>query len=66
MRIEVSQADEIKMMQDWLRARGQELPDAHAHHMHGAMLMPGMLTPEEMAGWRRRRAPSSIGCSSRA
>ena len=26
-RIEVSQADEIKMMQDWLEARGQELPD---------------------------------------
>jgi uncharacterized protein (DUF305 family) len=47
-RIEVSQADEIKMMQDWLRARGAEVPSEHAHHMHGATLMPGMLTPEEM------------------
>jgi uncharacterized protein (DUF305 family) len=49
LRIEVSQADEIKMMQEWLRSRGQEVPSEHAHHMHGATLMPGMLTPEEMA-----------------
>jgi uncharacterized protein (DUF305 family) len=49
MRIDVSQADEIKMMQEWLDARGQPLPDPHAHHMHGATLMPGMLTQEEMA-----------------
>jgi uncharacterized protein (DUF305 family) len=48
MRIEVSQADEIKMMQRWLEARGQEAPDEHAHHVSGAPLMPGMLTPEEM------------------
>jgi uncharacterized protein (DUF305 family) len=48
-RIELSQADEIKMMQDWLQHRGQPLPDPHAHHAHGATLMPGMLTPEEMA-----------------
>ena len=47
-RIEVSQADEIKMMQEWLKARGQAVPDAHAHHAHGATLMPGMLTAEEM------------------
>jgi uncharacterized protein (DUF305 family) len=47
-RIELSQSDEIKMMQDWLRQRGQALPDPHAYHMHGATLMPGMLTPEEM------------------
>ena len=48
-RILVSQEDEIQMMQDWLRARGQELPDPHAHHQHGATLMPGMLTQDEMA-----------------
>jgi uncharacterized protein (DUF305 family) len=48
-RIEVSQADEIKMMQDWLKARGQSLPDPHAHHAPGARLMPGMLTSEEMS-----------------
>lgn len=49
LRIDVSQEDEIKMMQDWLLARGQKLPDPHAHHQQGATLMPGMLTPEEMA-----------------
>jgi uncharacterized protein (DUF305 family) len=48
-RIDLSQADEIKMMQEWLRGRGQSLPDPHAHHIAGAMLMPGMLTPEDMA-----------------
>ena len=49
-RIDLSQADEIKMMQQWLRARGQPLPDPHAHHMAGATLMPGMLTAEEVDG----------------
>jgi uncharacterized protein (DUF305 family) len=48
-RIEVSQIDEIKMMQRWLEVRGQEIPGEHAMHMHGATLMPGMLTEEEMA-----------------
>ena len=56
LRIQVSQRDEIKMMQNWLRAHGQEAPDPHAMHMPG-MIMPGMdhgpmmagmLTPEEM------------------
>jgi uncharacterized protein (DUF305 family) len=47
-RIELSQADEITLMRRWLQARGQPVPDAHAHHAHGATLMPGMLTPEEM------------------
>jgi uncharacterized protein (DUF305 family) len=46
LRIEVSQLDEIKMMEDWLRARRQEVPGPHAHHT--GMLMPGMLTPDEM------------------
>ena len=49
LRIAISQEDEIGMMEGWLRARGQQLPNPHAHHMHGATLMPGMLTPEEMA-----------------
>jgi uncharacterized protein (DUF305 family) len=47
-RIDTSQADEIKMMQEWLQARGQKLPDPHAHHAAGARLMPGMLTAQEM------------------
>ena len=48
-RIDASQADEIKMMQDWLTTRGAKLPDPHAHHAAGAALMPGMLTADEMA-----------------
>ena len=48
-RIDESQTDEIKMMEHWLQVRGQALPDPHAHHMQGAMLMPGMLTDEQMA-----------------
>jgi uncharacterized protein (DUF305 family) len=48
LRIEVSQLDEIKMMQRWLEVRGQPAPGMQAMHMHGATLMPGMLTPEEM------------------
>ena len=47
LRIEVSQKDEIKMMQDWLKQHGQEVPGPHAHHT--GMLMPGMLTAEEMS-----------------
>ena len=49
LRIEVSQSDEIRMMQLWLKDRGQQVPGAHDHHAHDAKLMPGMLTPEEMA-----------------
>jgi uncharacterized protein (DUF305 family) len=48
LRIELSQDDEIKMMQAWLDARGQQVPDRNAMHVHGATLMPGMLTPDEM------------------
>ena len=47
-RIELSQSDEIAFMQGWLKARGHTVPDLHQHHQHGATLMPGMLTPEEM------------------
>jgi uncharacterized protein (DUF305 family) len=48
LRIQVSQTDEIKMMQQWLEARGQNVPGRHAHHMPGATPMPGMLTSDEM------------------
>ena len=49
LRIDVSQQDEMTMMREWLQARGQRIPDPRAHHMMGATLMPGMLSPEEMA-----------------
>jgi uncharacterized protein (DUF305 family) len=47
-RIEISQTDEIEMMRDWLKSRGEAVPDLHAHHAPGATLMPGMLTASEM------------------
>lgn len=46
-RIDISQSDEIGMMREWLRARGEVVPDEHAaHHAHDRM--PGMLTAEQM------------------
>jgi len=55
-RIVVGQRDEIAMMQTWLDDRGLPVPDAkstrHKMTMNGVeheMLMPGMLTDEEMA-----------------
>jgi uncharacterized protein (DUF305 family) len=47
-RIEISQVDEIKMMQEWLRQRGQQVPTGKEHHTMPGMLMPGMLTEDEM------------------
>jgi uncharacterized protein (DUF305 family) len=47
-RIELSQDDEIAMMQSWLRDHGLEVPDLGTHHAHDAELMPGMATPEQM------------------
>ena len=46
-RIDLSQADEIRMMQQWLVSRGQFAPEQFAHH-HEGMVMPGMLTPGQM------------------
>jgi uncharacterized protein (DUF305 family) len=63
-RIVVGQRDEIALMQTWLRDRGQPVPDAtstrHKMTMNGMeheMLMPGMLTDEEMAELDRARGP---------
>ena len=57
-RISRSQQDEIKFMKRWLAARGEplSLPMAAMEGMgmphHAAMLMPGMLTPEQMEALR--------------
>lgn len=55
-RIRVSQTDEIRIMQQWLRDHGEEAPEPSPLGMrmeHGGMehhmLMSGMLTPEQMA-----------------
>jgi uncharacterized protein (DUF305 family) len=51
-RIDVSQRDEIAMMERWLQRHGQDAPQADAHHGHHTgehARMPGMASPEEMA-----------------
>lgn len=55
-RIELSQVDEIRMMQEWLTGRGQSAPEQHAHHGEHAM-MPGMLTPDQMQRLSAARGP---------
>jgi uncharacterized protein (DUF305 family) len=64
-RISHSQAEEMKFMQRWLDARGEPTTmtmPADMHHMPGMnmpgdqpMLMPGMLTPEQMDALRKAR-----------
>jgi uncharacterized protein (DUF305 family) len=63
-RILVGQSDEITLMRNWLRDRGQMVPAAdathHKHTMNGVeheMLMPGMLTADEMAALDKARGP---------
>lgn len=61
-RIVVAQRDEIKLMQTWLSDRRQPVPDSNATHMRmnmdgmqHDMLMPGMLTDDELAQLDRAR-----------
>jgi uncharacterized protein (DUF305 family) len=46
IKIDQSQTTEIKQMQGWLRANGQMAPDTSSYH---TVMMPGMLTPEQIA-----------------
>ncbi|MBT8081722.1 MAG: DUF305 domain-containing protein [Gammaproteobacteria bacterium] len=49
-RINASQGDEIAFMQQWLRERGEGVPDpTHQHAMHTSHTMAGMASPEQMA-----------------
>lgn len=52
LRMEISQRDEIRLMERWLDARG--VPTNGVHH---GMLMPGMLTPGQMDALRAARGP---------
>jgi len=58
-RISHSQSDEIKFMKRWLATRGQPVSQTmsdnhHMHMSHGSMmLMPGMLTAEQMEALRK-------------
>ena len=49
-RINASQADEIAFMQQWLRERGEAVPDPSAHDaMHTSHTMAGMASPQQLA-----------------
>ncbi len=68
-RISISQTDEMKYMKQWLEERGKPVEMAHdmSHmdHMAGMdhskmapMLMPGMLTPEQMKALAKATGPA--------
>jgi len=58
-RISSSQSSEINFMKRWLAARGEPLsmamPDMKNMSGHSMPLMPGMLTPEQMAALRKAK-----------
>ena len=64
-RISRSQSDELKFMKRWLAVRGEpaslpmnEMPATHMHGVHNSsekILMPGMLTLEQMDALRKAK-----------
>jgi len=49
-RINTSQSDEIRFMQQWLQQRGEHVPEPTSHDaMHISHKMAGMASPEQMA-----------------
>jgi uncharacterized protein (DUF305 family) len=59
-RMDISQKSEIEQMQRWLRDRGQDVPVLHAAHGHAhgvgaGMMMPGMLTEQQLRRLARAR-----------
>lgn len=63
-RIRISQSDEIRFMKKWLEDRGEPTTMDMGHdmgHMNMKMampLMPGMLTPAQMATLKKARGPA--------
>ncbi len=55
LRMRISQRDEIATIEQWLR--GQGVTPAGAHANGHAVLMPGMLTPEQMGSLTRAQGP---------
>lgn len=61
-RIVVGQRDEIVLMERWLRVRHQAVPETDTSHhtmpgMDHSMMMPGMLSAEQMGQLDRARGP---------
>jgi len=59
LRMEISQRDEIQLMESWLREHGEPVRAGGMagmdHSAHGGAMMPGMLSPEQMANLRDAR-----------
>jgi uncharacterized protein (DUF305 family) len=61
-RIVVGQRDEIALMERWLQERHEAVPEADTSHqmmpgMDHSMMMPGMLSAEQLAQLDRARGP---------
>lgn len=63
-RIVASQTDEINLLSNWLRARGEAVPHPDPEHMmmpgmamDSTHMMPGMLTPAQLAQLDSTRGP---------
>jgi uncharacterized protein (DUF305 family) len=56
-RIVNAQQDEIALMQQWLRDRDRPVPQPGAHGHGHAVLMPGMLTEEQMGQLDEAKGP---------
>ncbi len=54
-KIDLSQEGEIALMQDWLRANGQAVPDTSSWR---TMMMQGMLTAEQLGQLAAARGPA--------
>ena len=48
-RMDISQTDEMAVLEKWLQDRGEPVRDPGASHAHSADSMPGLLTDAEMA-----------------
>ena len=63
-RIAISQRDEIRMMRSWLQDHHEMVPDSTGHMAAmagmgmGDMLMPGMMTPPQMAALAAAKGPA--------
>ena len=64
-RISISQSDEMKSMKQWLEDRGKPTTMDHSHMVHtpgmdmnAMMMMPGMLTPQQMQALAKASGPT--------
>ncbi|MCH6230779.1 DUF305 domain-containing protein [Microbacterium sp. CFH 31415] len=48
-RMDISQTDEMAVLEKWLQERGEPVRDPDASHAHSADSMPGLLTDAEIA-----------------